>query len=223
MNCDNNILVELCDVCKKFDGIDILKNIFLQVKKNDFIVIKGRSGSGKSTLLNIIGLLSSPSSGQVFISGENTCSLSNKMLSKFRRDNIGFVFQDNNLLNNMSVYDNLMLLEIIKNDQTSLKEKINYYLDKLEINYLKNKKANELSGGEKQRVSLIRSLLLSPSFILADEPTGNLDDYNENIILNCISEFVKSGGAAVVVTHGSKFEKVCNSLYKIENKQLIQY
>lgn len=181
----------------------ILENINLEVKDGEFISIMGPSGAGKTTLLNIMSTIDRPSEGKVYYDNEDVHSLKNKELSRFRRDNIGFIFQDYNLLDNMSIEDNIALPLVIANEKP---DKIQKEVEKL-ANFFGIKKhlksyPYELSGGQKQRVAAARAIITSPSIIFADEPTGALDSKSASELLNCLKEMNKKFNVTIImVTH----------------------
>lgn len=181
----------------------ILENINLEVKDGEFISIMGPSGAGKTTLLNIMSTIDRPSEGKVYYHNEDVHSLKNKELSRFRRDNIGFIFQDYNLLDNMSIEDNIALPLVIANEKP---DKIQKEVEKL-ANFFGIKKhlksyPYELSGGQKQRVAAARAIITSPSIIFADEPTGALDSKSASELLNCLKEMNKKFNVTIImVTH----------------------
>lgn len=181
----------------------ILENINLEVKDGEFISIMGPSGAGKTTLLNIMSTIDRPIEGKVYYDNEDVHSLKNKELSRFRRDNIGFIFQDYNLLDNMSIEDNIALPLVIANENP---DKIQKEVEKL-ANFFGIKKhlksyPYELSGGQKQRVAAARAIITSPSIIFADEPTGALDSKSASELLNCLKEMNKKFNVTIImVTH----------------------
>ena len=181
----------------------ILKDINLDVKEGEFLSIMGPSGAGKTTLLNILSTIDKPTSGKVYYENKDINKISNKELSKFRRDNIGFIFQDYNLLDSMSVEDNIALPLVIANEKQS---KIKWEIIKLSkffgIEAHLKKYPYELSGGQKQRVATARALITSPKIIFADEPTGALDSKSSSELLNCLKEMNEKFNVTVImVTH----------------------
>ena len=180
----------------------VLDNISISFKSNEFICVLGESGSGKSSLLNILGGLDNDYKGSVNIDNMNIRYINQ---DEYRKNNIGFIFQNFNLINNLSVIDNIILP--IERDNISYKKKRNKaisLLRRLNIYTLKNKRINELSGGQKQRVAIARGLINNPKIILADEPTGALDEENSKNILDILKEINKEGKLVVVVTHSKK-------------------
>ena len=180
----------------------VLDNISISFKSNEFICVLGESGSGKSSLLNILGGLDNDYKGSVNIDNMNIRYINQ---DEYRKNNIGFIFQNFNLINNLSVIDNIILP--IERDNISYKKKRNKaisLLRRLNIYTLKNKRINELSGGQKQRVAIARGLINNPKIILADEPTGALDEENSKNILDILKEINKEGKLVIVVTHSKK-------------------
>ena len=181
----------------------ILKDINLDVKEGEFLSIMGPSGAGKTTLLNILSTIDKPTSGKVYYENKDINKISNKELSKFRRDNIGFIFQDYNLLDSMSVEDNIALPLVIANEkQSKIKSEIIKLSKFFGIEAHLKKYPYELSGGQKQRVATARALITSPKIIFADEPTGALDSKSSSELLNCLKEMNEKFNVTVImVTH----------------------
>ena len=181
----------------------ILKDINLDVKEGEFLSIMGPSGAGKTTLLNILSTIDKPTSGKVYYENKDINKMSNKELSKFRRDNIGFIFQDYNLLDSMSVEDNIALPLVIANEkQSKIKSEIIKLSKFFGIEAHLKKYPYELSGGQKQRVATARALITSPKIIFADEPTGALDSKSSSELLNCLKDMnEKLNVTVIMVTH----------------------
>ena len=181
----------------------ILKDINLDVKEGEFLSIMGPSGAGKTTLLNILSTIDKPTSGKVYYENKDINKMSNKELSKFRRDNIGFIFQDYNLLDSMSVEDNIALPLVIANEkQSKIKSEIIKLSKFFGIEAHLKKYPYELSGGQKQRVAAARALITSPKIIFADEPTGALDSKSSSELLNCLKNMNEKFNVTVImVTH----------------------
>ncbi|WP_042275029.1 ABC transporter ATP-binding protein [[Clostridium] dakarense] len=195
-----NLKKEYKTQTNKFKVID---NINLEVKKGEFISIMGPSGAGKTTLLNILSTVDKPSEGNVYYDNKDIHALNNKEISKFRRDNIGFIFQDYNLLDSMSVEDNIALPLVIGGKKQSYIESEITRLSKFfGIDMHLKKYPYELSGGQKQRVAAARALITSPSIIFADEPTGALDSKSSSELLNCLKDMNEKFNVTVImVTH----------------------
>lgn len=161
----------------RFQGnqVEALKDIHFTVEKGDYVAIMGESGSGKSTLLNILAMLDKPSRGQVYLNGTDTATIKNSQASSFRREKLGFVFQDFNLLDTLSVKDNILLpLVLSRRPITEMMKKLVVTAENLGINQLQEKYPYEISGGQKQRVAVARAIITEPEILLADEPTGLL-------------------------------------------------
>ncbi|SHG54647.1 ABC transporter ATP-binding protein [Flavobacterium aquidurense] len=179
-----------------------LSEISLTINQGDFLSIMGPSGSGKSTLLNIIGLLDSASGGSYELLGQEMVGLKEKSKSKARKENIGFIFQNFNLIDELSVYDNIEL-PLIYNDVPSSerKKKVQDIAKILGISHRLKHYPQQLSGGQQQRVAVARALINAPTIILADEPTGNLDSKNGNEVMELLTDLHAGGATILMVTH----------------------
>lgn len=172
----NNCILEAQNIRKSYGELEVLKGVNLTIGKGEIVSIVGASGAGKTTLLQILGTLESPDSGQLIIKGINTTSLSDKNLSRFRNENIGFVFQFHQLLPEFTAIENICLPAYIKGTSKKVAEKKAIELLKLlNLNNRGSHKPAQLSGGEQQRIAVARALINEPSIIFADEPSGNLD------------------------------------------------
>ncbi|MFD1601893.1 ABC transporter ATP-binding protein [Flavobacterium artemisiae] len=179
-----------------------LSEISLKINQGDFVSIMGPSGSGKSTLLNIIGLLDSASDGSYKLLNEEMVGVKEKVKSKARKENIGFIFQNFNLIDELSVFDNIELPLIYNNvPSAERKKKVNEIADKLGISHRLKHFPQQLSGGQQQRVAVARALINDPKIILADEPTGNLDSKNGNEVMELLTDLHASGSTILMVTH----------------------
>lgn len=199
-------VIELVDLKKRYDDeagvFDALKGINLKVKKGEFVSIMGPSGSGKSTLMNIIGLLDRPSKGKYILDGEDVDKLDNKALAEFRRDKIGFVFQNFNLMPRLNLQQNIELPLIYKKVSAKLRrQKVKEALENVGLSDKLKNRPNRLSGGQIQRAAIARALINNPSIILADEPTGNLDSKTGIEIMELLKDLNQKGATIVVVTH----------------------
>ena len=198
--------ITLGNLSKRFDdeaGIyDALKGIDLTVHKGEFVAIMGPSGSGKSTLMNIIGFLDRPTQGTYLLDGVDTNSLSNQDLAKLRRDKIGFVFQNFNLLPRLNIRQNVEMPLIYKRVAAKEREdKVIKALSSVGLLDKINNRPNRMSGGQIQRAAIARALINDPSIILADEPTGNLDTKTGKEIMNIIKSLNNKGATIILVTH----------------------
>jgi putative ABC transport system ATP-binding protein len=186
------------------------------------IAIMGPSGSGKSTLLNIIGCIDTPSEGDYILSGNNVHNLREQELAAIRNRNIGFVFQNFNLLNEYNLIDNVTLPLLYKRDFNGSMKKIAIeVLEKVGLKEHVNKRPTELSGGQQQRVAIARALITNPSIILADEPTGALDKKNGKEIMNLITNINSAGTTVVIITHDSCVAKYCSRTIVIEDGLIV--
>jgi len=203
------------NIVKALDGVD------LSISQSEFLAIVGASGSGKSTLLHMLGGLDKPTKGAININGMDLSSLNDEELTVYRRKNIGFIFQNYNLVPTLNVYENITLP--IELDGSSVDEE---YLEKvLSTLGLKNKKfsmPNMLSGGQQQRVAIARALATKPSLILADEPTGNLDTVTSNEVLKALKDSAKKFNQTVVmITHNDAIAKLANRTIRIQDGKII--
>lgn len=201
-------MITLQNVSKeyKLDGETLwaLKDINLTIKEKEFVAIVGPSGSGKSTLMHIIGLLDQPSSGKVLIEEKDVARLSDNNLSHLRNHFVGFVFQQFNLLNKLTVEENIVLPAIYHREKLDYdpKQKARELIERFGIAEKASTFPNKLSGGQQQRVAIARALIMSPKLVLADEPTGNLDTKTGDTIMNLLEELNKKDGVTIViVTH----------------------
>lgn len=179
-----------------------LNQINLEINQGEFVTIMGASGSGKSTLLNIVGLLDSPSEGGYQLAGNEVGNLKERNRAKIRKQQIGFIFQNFNLIDELSVYDNIEL-PLIYNGVSSKqrKEKVEKIADRLGISHRLQHYPQQLSGGQQQRVAVARALVNDPKIILADEPTGNLDSKNGNEVMELLTDLHAGGATILMVTH----------------------
>ncbi len=179
-----------------------LNNVNVEIKEGEFVAIMGPSGCGKSTLLNILGLLDNPSAGEYFFLGEEVSKYSERQRANLRKANIGFVFQSFNLIDELTVFENveLPLLYLgISSGQRS--EMVNKVLERMQIMHRKDHFPQQLSGGQQQRVAVCRAVVANPKIILADEPTGNLDSANGEEVMNILTQLNEAGTTILMVTH----------------------
>ena len=202
--------------------IKALDDVSLNIKKNDFVAVMGPSGSGKSTLMNIIGCLDTPSSGTYFLNEKEVNSLDDDEMAKIRNSNLGFIFQNFNLLPRLNAIKNvaLPLLYSSNNKNIYLKKAV----ESLEMVGLKDRiyhKPSELSGGQSQRVAIARALINDPSIILADEPTGNLDSTTSNDIMKLLQKLHKKGHTIIMVTHEKDIAKYADYAIQMIDGKII--
>lgn len=221
-------MIELANCYKSYDGEKtfVLNNLNLKIDKGSFIAITGESGSGKTTLLNILGTLDTPNKGNYVIDGINVLKLNNKEGSRFRNENIGFVFQEYLLIPYLSVKENIMLPILHKNkrERKIYDKKADEIIKTLNIKKISDKNVVKLSGGEKQRVSLARALINDPLVILADEPTGNLDEKTSKVVLDYLLKINKQYKITIVlVTHDKNLLSYADKVYKLEKGKLQVY
>lgn len=179
-----------------------LNKVDLEVKKGEFVAIMGPSGCGKSTLLNIVGLLDNPTDGELIFNGTEVSKFKEKQRTELRKANVGFVFQSFNLIDELTVYENVELpLLYLKESASERKKKVEAVLDRMKIAHRRKHFPQQLSGGQQQRVAIARAVVANPKLILADEPTGNLDSANGEEVMKLLLELNKEGTTIVMVTH----------------------
>ena len=204
---ENNAIIKTNDLCKSFEinkiGQKVLKNINLEIYRNDFTVIMGPSGAGKSTLLYALSGMDSPTSGNIIFNDSDITKLNQNDLALFRRKNCGFIFQSVYLINSMNVMDNVLIQGLLKEkDKKKIISKASILLDNVDIKEeLRHKFPSQLSGGEATRVGIARALISEPDLIFADEPTGALNSTTGKDVLDTLTEFNRKGQSIVMVTH----------------------
>ena len=191
----------------RFGGnhVHALSNVSFSVEQGEYVAVMGESGSGKTTLLNILAALDKPTSGEVLLGGRNIVTIKEREISAFRCDNLGFVFQDFNLLDTFSIQDNIFLpLVLAGRTFPEMNARLQPIAAKLEIEKILRKYPYEVSGGEKQRAAVARALITNPQLVLADEPTGALDSRATNSLLRLFEDINGEGQTIVMVTHSTK-------------------
>ena len=184
--------------------VEALKNVSLEVEQGEYVAIMGESGSGKTTLLNILAALDKPTSGEILLNGKSIVEISDKDISAFRRDHLGFVFQDFNLLDTFSLKDNIFLpLVLSRKSYKEMEKRMAPLADDLGISDILGKYPYEVSGGQKQRCAVARALITRPELILADEPTGALDSKSTNDLLTLFNKINENGQTIIMVTHST--------------------
>tara|TARA_B100001287_G_scaffold48669_1_gene37692 strand:+ start:2954 stop:3613 length:660 start_codon:yes stop_codon:yes gene_type:complete len=215
-------MIKLKNISKSYGSQKILDNISLDVKKGDFISIIGPSGAGKTTLLNIIGTIedfSASDKTELTLNDIDIHNLNDNEISEFRNKNIGFIFQFHQLLPELNLEENIFLPSLIgKYSKSEYLKKVKDLANLLGIEKLLKKYPDSISGGERQRVAVARSLINGPKILLADEPTGNLDSKNEQIIMDLFKKLNKELGLTIIlVTHNNDFAKISNKCYTLKD------
>jgi putative ABC transport system ATP-binding protein len=212
--------IELQEISKKYNNVLALDSISLTIKKNEWVAVMGPSGSGKSTLLNIIGGLDRPTAGKVVVEGEDISTLAPKQLAVFRREKVGFVFQQFYLVPYLTALENVMLSQYFHSmtDEQEAAEA----LQRVGLGDRLQHLPSELSGGEQQRVCIARALINHPRLILADEPTGNLDAENERIVLELLERLHHDGHTIVVVTHAPHIGDRAKRIIRLDHGRLVE-
>jgi lipoprotein-releasing system ATP-binding protein len=203
----------------------VLKDISFDVKKGEFVSIVGKSGSGKSTLLYLLSTMDTKYNGNIAINGTQVTGLSQNELAKFRNEQIVFVFQFHFLLPEFTVLDNVMLpaLKLNKKSKDEIEAEAIASLHLLGLKGNEHKKASKISGGQQQRVAIARALINSPSIIMGDEPTGNLDSKNTNIVFDVFKELAKERGQTIIaVTHDDEFAANCDRIIEMSDGKIIR-
>jgi len=225
---NDKVVVETIDLCKVYrmglSEIHALKNVNLKVYRGEMIAIVGPSGSGKTTLLNLIGTLDKPSSGKIFIDGEDITTKSEKELTLLRRNKIGFVFQFYNLIPVLTAYENVELPLLISGvSKEERKKRVKRLLEMVGLEDRMNHRPDELSGGEQQRVAIARALVNNPSLILADEPTGDLDTETGLMIVRLMRKLAKEEEATVImVTHDPQVAEIADRIIYLRDGKIIK-
>lgn len=207
----------------RFGGnkVEALKNVNFTVENGEYVAVMGESGSGKTTLLNILAALDKPTNGSVILDGKNLSDIKEKDIAAFRRDNLGFVFQDFNLLDTFTLEDNIYLpLVLAGKSYKEMSDTLNTVADRLGIRSLLKKYPYEVSGGQKQRAAVARAIITNPKLILADEPTGALDSKSTDELLRLFAEINASGQTIVMVTHSVKAASSANRVLFIKDGEV---
>jgi len=224
----NSSLFSAINICKSFQSgkkrIHILQELDFNINKGEMMAVVGASGSGKTTLLQILGTLDTPDSGELLFEGDSLTAKSDGELADFRNKSLGFIFQFHHLLPEFSTIENVMMPGLIagkKKDE--MEEPARKLLKQVELNHRIEHKVNELSGGEQQRTALARALIMKPSLLLADEPTGNLDARSGNLVFDLIKSLCRDLDlAAIMVTHNKELALQMDSIFTLKNTALTQ-
>ena len=226
-------IIKLENVNKQFGDKNnlqnILNNISITVTKGEMISIMGPSGSGKTTLMNIMGLLDKKTSGKYWLDGEEVSNLKDSQISKIRNRKIGFVFQNFNLIKELTAIENVkmnLMISNIHNKKEKIKQKemnlkCNRVLEDMGLKEHINKKPGQLSGGQQQRVAIARALVNNPDIILADEPTGALDSKTGEEVMECFLKLKEQGKTIIIVTHDEKVGSMCQRIIRLKDGNII--
>ena len=213
-------LLELHNISKIYGDLKALDNVSLNVDNGEWVAIMGPSGSGKSTMMNIIGCMDKPTSGEVLLDGKEISKESAKSLTAIRRDKIGLIFQQFHLVNYLTAVENVMVAQYyhsIPDEKEALEA-----LARVGLADRAKHLPSQLSGGEQQRVCIARALINYPEIVLADEPTGNLDEANENIVLDIFKQLHKDGTTLIVVTHDPEVGEVAQRTVTLEHGRIVK-
>ena len=201
--------------------LHVLRNVDLELQKGEIITIMGQSGAGKTTLLNILGTLDRPDSGSVSICGQDISGLTEKKLSELRNKQLGFVFQFHHLLPEFTAMENVLMPAFIAGDEQNARERADELFDYVGMTERRNHYPAQLSGGERLRAAVLRALILKPGVVLADEPTGNLDESNADRLLNLFHKINDDFNQAfVITTHNPNVADIGNRRFVLENETL---
>ena len=220
----SNIKLEMKSICKIFETEEIethaLKNVDLRIKAGQYVSISGPSGCGKSSLLSIMGLLDTPSSGEYYIEGVNVTNLTLDEAAKIRNRKIGFIFQSFNLIDELSVFDNVALplrYHVEPLSEEAITERVNECLSLVDMSHRLGHKPNQLSGGQQQRIAIARGLVADPAILLVDEPTGNLDSKSGDQVIRILENLNKNGTTICLVTHDPRYADMANIQYRLSD------
>ena len=199
-----------------------LNEVTLHVEQGEFVAIMGPSGCGKSTLLNILGTLDSPTSGSYFFEGKQVDKMNENQLTALRKNNLGFIFQSFNLIDELTVYENVELPLVYMGIKTAQRtEKVNKVLEKVNLLYRANHYPQQLSGGQQQRVAIARAVVTDCKLLLADEPTGNLDSVNGVEVMELLSELNRQGTTIIIVTHSQRDATYAHRIIRLLDGQIV--
>jgi len=219
-------VIKTININKLFDKIEVktraLENVNIEINDGEFIAITGPSGSGKTSLLNLIGLLDTIDSGNLFFDGVNVSNLNERARTKFRRENIGFIFQDFNLIEELTIFENIELpLLYLGIKPKERKSKVLNLLEKINLQHKKKSYPKELSGCQQQKVAIARAVISNPKIILADEPTGNLDSHSSEEIISLLQELNSEGATILIVTHSALCAEKSQRIIRIFDGKIV--
>jgi putative ABC transport system ATP-binding protein len=199
-----------------------LNNVSFNIKSGEFVAIMGPSGCGKSTLLNILGLLDNPSGGEYFFNGDEVSRFNERQRARMRKENIGFVFQNFNLIDELTVFENVELpLIYLGLSATERKRRVGEALEQMQITHRRKHFPLQLSGGQQQRVAVARAVVANPKLILADEPTGNLDSANGEEVMNLLERLNQQGTTLIIVTHSQRDAEYAHRIIRLFDGQIV--
>lgn len=213
-------VIKLENVTKSYGSVNALSDFNMSIKEGEMVSIMGPSGSGKTTLLNIIGCLDKPTKGIVIIDGVEVEKLANKSLTQIRREKIGLIFQQFHLVPYLTAVENVMLAQYYHSMPDA--DEASRALERVGLSHRAHHLPKQLSGGEQQRVCIARALINYPSLILADEPTGNLDEENEKIVIELFHELNEEGHTVVIVTHDPEIGALAERCIRLEHGRLVE-
>ena len=218
-------IIHLENICKSYylgkQELQVLKNISMDIFKNEYVALMGPSGSGKSTLMNILGCLDSPTGGKYILNGKDVSGMPDNDLAEVRNKEIGFVFQQFNLLPRLTAAENVALPLVYSGiGKKERMERAMAVLDKVKLDDRSHHKPNELSGGQCQRVAIARALINNPSIILADEPTGNLDSKTSYEIMDILGKIQADGNTVILVTHEEDISTFAHRIIRLKDGQV---
>ncbi len=216
-------MIEVNNIWKSFGELEVLKGVNLEVQRGEIVAIIGKSGAGKTTLLQIIGTLDRPTKGEVIINGERLMAKGEKALAAFRNKHIGFIFQFHQLLPEFTALENVCIPAMIAGEkERDYKPRAEKLLRDLGLGDRMEHKPNALSGGEKQRVAAARALIMSPDIILADEPTGSLDEHNKKELSDLLLQLRKAYGQTILlVTHDKELASIADRIIEIKDGVIV--
>lgn len=222
---EKEIIVDIKDVSKVYESqsgkVPVLDKVNIRIHKGEFVGIVGDSGSGKTTLLNLIGGMDGVSDGTITVAGEVISDYNDRQRTLYRRRHVGFIFQDYNLMNELTVYENILMPFQLKNKEIK-ESRIDQFLGKLKLQDKKNVFPMQMSGGEQQRAAILRALLSEPDIILADEPTGNLDSKNTRVVVGFLRYFSEHMGKTILfVTHNEELARSCNRMIRVRDGKIV--
>lgn len=212
-------MIQVINIHKSFGDLEVLKGVNLSIAKGEIVAIVGKSGAGKTTLLQLIGTLDRPTNGQVLIDGTDVFELNDTQLAAFRNKNIGFIFQFHQLLPEFTAFENVCIPAMIAREKVAdYQSRAKMLLTDLGLADRMEHKPNQLSGGEKQRVAAARALMMKPSIILADEPTGSLDEKNKTELSQLLLQLRdKYNQTILLVTHDKELAQICDRIIEIKD------